>query len=389
MPSAVASSLQTGNPMQGTVDRSPQTGSKAIQGAPFVRLSRKAQSQLFKVSGEAFGGLVDKSLKAAGGYVRSLRLTVSAVGGSSTGAVVAAADAPFNVIQSLLLRDALGQPIVQCDGYGLYLINKYSGQVAEGVQGDPTQRPGYSAIQLTSGAGAGNFSFELSIPLELDSAAYCAIASLNAAAQPALTVNLAASASLYTTAPTTMPTITVQCDQEFWAAPVQDPSISPPDVGSSHQWSQATSADSVASSSSQRVTVPRVGTWISTIIAVMRDNTSARVDDWPVSDLSMAVDGVPVVQSETFNQRASRMAKFTNGIARDTGVIAYTFRDAVKQIVSLADTHDLLLPTTPATLLELYGTFPAIANSPAQITFYVGQLYPHNAERVPYSHLAE
>src|ERR1700744_6219668 len=123
------SSLQVANPSMGTVTRAPQTtaATPAAAGVPFARLSRKGQIFGPAVSGQAFGSLWTPLLKPVGGYPRSLKLYVTASGG--TGAATAAQDAPYNVVQNLFFRDPFGQPIIQADGFSLYLINIYSGQV--------------------------------------------------------------------------------------------------------------------------------------------------------------------------------------------------------------------------------------------------------------------
>src|SRR5262249_26764058 len=155
-------------------------------------------------------------------------------------------------------------------------------------------------------------------------------------------------------------------------------------VGSSAQWSVARAQSVVASGAFQRIVLPRVGTWIHTLILVLRDNTNTRVDFWPLSDLQLWVDGVPIL-FETLAERTDNMfAAF--GVARPTGVICYTFRNSVQKAVSTADTYDLLLPTTPATLLEVAGTFQAIANQPASIQAITGELFPQGG--IPYTHLA-
>lgn len=383
MANPVQTNLQIGNPAMGTVSRQPQTTTKSPAGAPFVRLSRKAQTRGFLVSGEAYGGFISEVLKPAGGYLRNLRLTITSSTAGVATAGVLAADGPWNVIQSLLFRDPLGQPILNLDGFGLYLINKYSGQTAEGFQADPANLPNFDI----SAADTGAFNFELTLPLELDSAAYCALSSLNAAAEPSIDIVLANEAAVFSTLSGNNPTLSIRIDQPFWAVPVNDASLAPPDAGSSAQWTQVKGNQSVASGAAGDVVNPRVGTWMHTLIAVMRDNTNARIDGYG-SQLTLQLDGVPVL-IEQVTERVNEMARFTDGQVRPDGVIAWTFRDAVKSIISLADTHDLLMPTTPATLMELLTDGAVIANSPATIQFYVGQLFPVNAQRIPYTHLAE
>ena len=130
--------------------------------------------------------------------------------------------------------------------------------------------------------------------------------------------------------------------------------------------------------------MPRVGTYIHTLILVLRDSTGARIDSWPPGDLSLWVDGVPVVM-ETFLERQDQM--FTQfGVTRPVGVIVYSFRDSIQTFVSNGDTYDLLAATTPATLMEIAGTFGAITNAPATIQTIVGELFPLGG--IPYTHLA-
>lgn len=371
-------SLQTANPATATVSRKPQTTGNAQGGVPFTRASRKAQIQGFTSSGNALGALITQPLKAVGGYLRGLMVKVVASGGTGTVAV-AAADAPYNIITSLLLRDPLGQPIVQIDGYGLRTVMMFSGQFGMAGFQDPAALPSFSNVTT-----AGNFTVQFYVPLELDSSGYCSLVSLNAAAQPTLTIQLAASATVYSTAPAAAPTIAVTVNQRYWAVPIAQPDLTPPDNGSSAQWSQSICAAAPPSNASARLVLPRVGTYIHTLVMVSRDSTGARADLFPTSDLTLFVDGVPVMIELESEHYDDQYVKF--GLGKTTGVLVYSFRDAVQQLIGEADTHDNLLATTPATLLEIAGTWQTNSNTPAQVTVYTGELYP--VAGIPYTHLA-
>jgi hypothetical protein len=387
------STLQTAQPSLGTVSRQPQTtAQQAGAGAPFTRLSRQMQILGPSSAGLTFGTLFTPQIKPVGGYVRYYPLYVTATGGAGTTAV-ASADAPWNTIQNLFLRDPFGQPIIQADGYSLYLIDLYSGQSGTFGFGNQTVNlPSYQAVQ-----SSGNFQFRIHLPFELDSSGYCSLPAMNAASQPSIWVQTNASATVYSTAPATVPTLTLQLDEEFWAAPVDNPQFAPPDVGSSAQWSITKAPTGIASGQFQRIVLPRVGALTNTLITILRDSTGARVDGYPTTDLSLWVDGVPHLY-ETFNERADKMyAQF--GVTRPTGVLVYTFRNSVQTFVSTADTYDLILPTSPATLLELVGTWGSgngtaqygyqvpITNVPAQLYQLTGELYPLGG--IPYTHLAQ
>ena len=377
------STLQTAQPALGTVSRQPQTTAQpAGAGAPFTRMSRQMQILGPVSSGNAFGSLFTPQLKPVGGYLRFYPLYVTASGGSgSSTAAVASADAPWNTIQNLFLRDPFGQPIIQADGFSLYLMDLYSGQSGSLGFGNQTiTLPSYSAI-----TSAGNFNFRIHIPFELDSSGYCSLPAMNAASQPSIWVQTNPASVVYSTSPGTVPTLQLQLDEEFWAAPVDNPQFAPPDVGSSAQWSVTKAPTGIASAQFQRIVLPRVGALCNTLILILRDSTGARVDGWPTSDLQLWVDGVPQL-IETFNERQDKMwTQF--GVTRPTGVIVYTFRNSVQSFVSTADTYDLILPTSPATLLEVVGTWGTIANSPAQLYQLTGELYPLGG--IPYTHLAQ
>jgi len=375
--------LQAANPGMGTVSRMPQTTS-APQSAnvPFPRLSRQGQILGPTIAGQAFGGLWTPILKPVGGYLRSLRFKLQASGGNYTASTYTT-DAPYNTIQNIFFRDPFGQPIIQASGYSLFLINLYSGQVgALGFGNLSSALPSWSAGSATTGA----FTFALSIPLELDSSAYCSLPDMNASSQPQIQVQLNPATTVYATKTgATDPTLTLTLDEPFWMAPVDNPAAAPADVGSSAQWSESRAAAGVGSAQFQRIQLPRVGTYIHTLILVLRDSTGARLDAWPQSDLSLWFDGVPVL-FESFDERADLM--FTQfGVTRPTGVIVYTFRNSIQSFVSNGDTYDLLAPTTPATLLEVAGTFGTISNAPATITAVVGELFPLGG--IPYTHLAQ
>lgn len=389
MGTAQSATLQTANPTMGTVSRNPQTTAQPAAGGdvPFSRLSRQGQILGPSLSGQAYGALWTPILKPVGGYIRFLDLTIVGVAFGTAGTLpTGTTDSPYNVIQNLFLRDPFGQPIIQADGFSLYLIQLYSGQVGMlGFGSNPATLPSFTTLTTT-----GVYQFSIDLPLELDSSGYCSLPSMNAASQPQLQIQFNPIATVFSgssggAAPTgTAGSITSSVDEPYWMAPVDQPTIAPPDVGSSAQWSVARAATGVGSAQYQRIPLPRVGTFIHTLILVLRDATGVRVDAWPTSDLSLWVDGVPIL-FESLVERADAMFR-AFGVARPTGVITYTFRNSVQTAVSTADTYDLLAPTTPATLLEISGTFGTIANAPAQVQAITGELFPVGG--IPYTHLA-
>src|ERR1035437_2012033 len=368
MPAGTAT-LQNANPASQTVARSPQTTTPADTLGAFVRESRKCNQAGIQVYGNGFGQLISKSIKPAPGYLRGLWINIKASGGGGS-AAVAAADAPWNIIQNLQLRDPFGSVDFNADGFGIYLVHMYSGQFGAGGLQDPALDPSYSAIAVT-----GDFNFSLYLPIEFDpDTAYGALPAMNAAAEMQLSLQLAPAATVFGTAPTTAQTIDVEVSQEYWSVPITNPNLTPPDDGSSHQWAQSQGSNTIASQGNTRVPLPDVGTYLSTIICCLRDSTGARVDTPFNKDLEFWVDGVPTRMENPDLAFARMFRQF--GVTRPTGVVVYTYRDSVGQMVSVDDMQ-LLLPTTPGTLLEVTsGAWGTISSGPATLSTYTGKLYP-------------
>lgn len=374
--------LQVGNPSTQTVSRQIQTTGPSPQEPiqSFVEQSGKATQLTFTSTANAFGGLITRSIKPAPGYLRGLWLVFKATGGvNGTHTVAGQADQPYSTVQSIQLRDPFGTVVFQTDGVGLWLVNLYSAQVGAAGFQDPSNDADWSAMSIGS-SGTGNFSFALFLPLEYDpDTGYCSLPAMNSAAEMNLQIQLGTSASVYSTAPGTLPTIELDVYQDYWVLPNNAPTLAPPDDGSSHQWTQANGQNNIGSGSNVRVELPDVGTFIDTLICVFRDVNSVRTDEPFNQDLELWIDGVPR-RIESPNRLFSRM-KRQFGVTRPAGVAVYTFRDTVGRLVN-DDNLEQLLPTTPGTLLELFsgawGT-ASVSTPPWNVTTYTGKLYPLGA----------
>jgi hypothetical protein len=391
-----------------TVGRAPQSTIKpALPGAPFIRLSRKCQTQGFLVSGVAGGAQITQQLPAAPGFVRALYITVTASGGTGAGAVYQA-DAPFSAITNIQFKDVNGTTILQLDGYSLYLVNLFSGQVANGGAANPTAQSVFSA-----GTANGNFTFRLVVPFELNRTGYCSLPAANQNTPMQVIINMATvltGGAIFSTQPaTTQPTFAVQVNQLFWSMVQNDMTISPPDPGASHQWTLASGGQNPTTGSNVKVQSPPLGSWLSTMLGVIRDATASpgprRVNALPPTDLSLWLDTVQIFSNELYSERQQKILQnFFVPIGTDSaqplaagtigspsqltnGVVAYTWRDDVQEEVSAADTFDELLQTTPATRFEIGGTWGTITTGPGTLQFIQGMLYPAGAG-IPYTHLA-
>lgn len=367
---AAAAAAQAVNPQPQTTGQQP--------GGPFIRYSEEGYKQMYTVSGSAFGAQINNPLVSAPGYARRFRVRLTASGGvNGTTTVAAAADAPYNAVQQILMFDPSGTQIIQGGGYNVFhLINKYSGQNGLWDYGDPGNLPNYSPVS-TGTAGTGDFEFSSTLPLEA-AKGYGVVSMANASQLPTISMTLAASGTVYSTAPGTLPTIKTVVGLDYYWLPL-DSTIEPPGLGSTMQWNQQTAQPTIASGSNQEVNVPRLGGYISTFILVLRDSTGARIDAFP-DPISFYLDGVPIASQKPLADVEDDMAnefQLASGFLRETGVLVFTRKTSLAQVqMGLLDTGEGYLSSNPGTAVQIQGTWGTIANSPAQLTVLAGQFVP-------------
>lgn len=369
----VAPAQEAGRPQPQTTIEPP--------GGPFVRHSQPGRRAQYVLTAQAFGGLITQPLVAVPGYVARFRLRIAATGGSGSSGATVAADAPFNAVALVTLRDAFGTPLIVGPGYEvLYLVPKYSSQFGLFSQSDLKNFVVFSGVQSASGTGEGNFTFATCLPLEF-AKAYGLISMANASLLPTLQMQLAASGTVYTANPPgVLPTMEFDLDADFYWLP-EGVAIEPPGLGTTCQWVFQNANPTVPSASATIVTLPRLGGFLHTIIFELRDSTGARIDAYGTR-FRIYVDGVPLIDSR-FDTMQDDMqmiygAATTAQWTRDTGVMVLSRRTSLSQInLGLLDTGEVFLSTNPGTLVQLecspWGT---IANAPATLAAIIGQVVP-------------
>jgi hypothetical protein len=412
----------------------PQTTGEP-PGGTFEQHSRKSARPAYVVSGQAYGANITQPLSAAPGYERYLDILIAATGGANatsttvtytagTGADlggtlatgktiptvsgvfgvtgmgsagVGQSNSPAAAIGFVQVKDAYGTVVFSGNGYEmLHLVPLFSGQVGVLAASDPTKWPHVSTAGLASGTATtstGNFFLHARIPFEIVPGYGC-LAIGNASLQPQLQLQLNGSGAIYSTAPTTAPTLAIAVDENFWAVPVDDPSMEPPGLGTTLQWVQQLANPTIGSAASQRVQFPRVGGYITTIILEARDSTGDRNDNvWPArggnNRIRLYLDGVPVLD-ESIEERIDKMYEDSGGLlgaigthagpdgVRPAGVIAYSFKPSLSQAnLGQLDNGDTWLSTTPGTLIEVECTpWGSFSSTPANLTVIVGAIVP-------------
>lgn len=350
-----------------------RTGQAAAAVTPFVRASQEhresAGIDVTRALTTATQDLGAFSIPAYG-YLRSLLLYITTTGGAGT-AVTATEDAPFNVLQNVLVQEPNGATIVQFNsGYDLFLANKYGGYR---YMNDPRRSP---AFTLSVGAAA-NFSFVLRIPLEIDNRdALGSLPNQNAAAAFILRMTLAASATVFGGTVSTQPTVRIRVLAEEWdqPEPASDGApnqTTPPAMNTTQYWSVQ---QFPVNAGNVNIRLTRMGNYIRNLIFVYRatsDGTRGTADaNWP-DPATLYWDTRPLdasIYRQQWQHTIFERYGYTNvapgggaagnnsADALDPGVYPYDFAHEFKGQVGF-ENRDLWLPTLGSTRLEIGGTW--------------------------------
>lgn len=325
---------------------------------------------MYALAGMQFGGLVSQPLVSSPGYVKGFRYEFQASGGAGT-SVAGAADAPENSVSLVTVKDSFGNPLIVGPGFEVMrLLPMFSGQFGIGPTRDTHNLQSYSAIA----ASTGNYKFSTYLPLEFVKT-YGVISGANASLLPTITMNLAPSSTVYTTAPSTIPSLTISNDCDFYWLP-EGVDVQPPGLGTTCQWVYQQANPNFSANSTTTVQFPRLGGYLTELIMILRDSTGARVDAWP-SRLRLIVDGVPLIDS-SMDEIFDDMQITYDNVTRPTGVVAISRKTSLNQAqLGLLDTGELFLSTNPGTLIEVQGApWGSGGTGPYTLSCLFGQVVP-------------
>jgi hypothetical protein len=371
----------------------PQTTGEPA-GGPFVRHSAPGRRPIYSQAA-TYGLYFGPKMVAAPGWYRGYRLKFTNTSASGTGGVINAAaggqDAPFSIVTQLQCKDAYGTNLFAGPGYEmLYLFQLLSGQFGWGDSRSVQALPSWTGIT----AGTGAFTFGTYLPFEFTQA-YGVIAAANAALLPDLQMPIATLSTLFSTAPSPAPTLTIQNDADFYWLP--NVPVDPPGQGTTLQCIYQPCNPPVPSGGSLRVQLPRLGGYLAWLGFDLRDSTGARVDAWPARP-GIFVDSVELVNSDIATMYEDMAIAFgigagayagTNGWSqtaaatsivnpRPAGVLAISRKTSLAQMdLGLLDTGEKFLSSNPGTQVELNGVpWGTISNTPGNLNAVIGQIVP-------------
>lgn len=339
---------------------------------PFVRASQR-QTLFANVDQSrtptAASQLVGVFEMPASGFLRRIAIAVTASGGTGAAAVYQA-DAPWSIIEQISLEDPSGRPIFgPVSGYELFLAN-FAGGYTD--QLDPATWAPYVAP-----ATNGNFTFMLFVPVEASQRdGYASLTNQDSSAAYRLRIQMSPLISVYSTNPTTIPSVRFQAWADLWTQPTaanlsgQAQQQTPPGSGTIQFWTREVNA-LVAGRNTVRV--KRVGNLFRNLILVVRDAPGARVASNTLPDpIRIQWDNL-TLYDEGRDLRLQKQESFLGGNTVPAGVYVYSFCDDLDG-QSGFEMRNALLPTTVATRLEIDGTF-AVAGS---LTVLINDILPVN-----------
>jgi len=293
---------------------------------PFVRAAHKLRQPAFNFTSAVLGAAVQNFGPfdvPSGGFLRSIILAIQCSGGVAGGGVLAA-DAPWNLLNSVEISDVNGQALVygNLSGYDLYLANRFGSYLYGGI-------PDYAPdADLT---GVANPDIFLRIPVEIDHTdGYGSLPNLNAAEPYRVRLGINTVGNVYGVAPATAPVCNVRAWSEDWSLPSAADgngtaqAVKPPNMNTTQYWSK-TIVPLVAGANDIRLT--RMGNLLRNVVLIFRTAAGVRFAVLP-ADMRMTWD-----RYQLFNEDAiiRRMIMAENcghyGYAMPDGVLAYQFTE--------------------------------------------------------------
>lgn len=298
-----------GNPASGGGGQGgAQTPPAPASVVPFVRGSGKGKYKFFSKSGLTLTsspqdlGPIDVK---AYDYMRSILITVTGVTAGTATAGTYSADAPFNILTNLAVKQPNGQTMYQCSsGLHAAYIQKYGFGRGIGWECDPRSDPNFS---LTTSTTAPNATFAIRIPFELDMRdALGALPNKDAAAPFTLEMTLNALTNVFPVV-TTSPTFTVEAWLEAYDQPpatlnAQPVQTTPPNMNTLQRWTEQNITMSTGQFDAR---VRKLGNYVRLLIPVMKNSSGARIGGLASAATSWA-DPAQIVLDEDVKDNISQ-----------------------------------------------------------------------------------
>lgn len=297
-----------------------------------------------------------------------LKFTSSLGGGAGN----IATDYPGSLLSLFRFQDPNGHAIIDCDGVGLWWLNKYGNYA---WVGDPVKLPNYSATPATPQA-----SFY--VPFQFSTLGVGSLPNMDASGPYRIFATGNTSAAIFSTNPaTTIPKMTVAAGLEAWSLPAPQSRVNgspqvqaPPPLDRGvvlvrEYTKQSYSIQSGGGQQTMRFT--RVGNIVAKWILELRNSSGVRID-WISSGLAtgttlqLAFDTNPIFQIDPQHLIERMMRKRPSGFSYDTGLLVIDLDDPAEldlQTDAFDASMDSMLQTAQSSSIELAANFQSGAGS--------------------------
>lgn len=306
-------------------------------------------------------------------YLANLWIKLTTSGGVA-GSGVLAADAPWNAIQIFRFLDPNGHAIVDTDGYGLYLLNKYGGRY---WGGDPGKLPNANT------SGVITFKYDSLMPLQINSElGIGAIPNMDSSGPYRIQAIGNTQAAIYSTITgLTSPLVTLSVGGEFLSLPDRQSRvngapqmIAPPGLDKGfaiigEYTKQTYNIQSGGGVQTHRLT--RAGNIIRQLFLVVRNSSGARID-WVATAIAtgtliqFAFDTVPLWQADPQHVLDQMARRRDLALTFDTGVLVVDFAAPAELSVGSLGADggfDNMIQTAQTSALELTFNWAAAAGA--------------------------
>ena len=264
-------------PSATTAHKTSSDGAQPAAGVSFIRGSGEGRYTFEVQSGLVLGAAQDVGpidVKAYD-YMRSILIKVeTTTAGSGAATSVGSKDFPFNIISYLRVKQPNGQTMYSVsNGHHAAMIQKY-GSIRPYC--DPRNDPEFVATAGT----ASTVTFGIRIPFELDLRdALGALPNKDAAAPFTLELGLNSTATAYTTAPSTAPTIKITPILEAYDQPPetldgQQVQTTPPNMNTLQRW---TEQSVTMATGAFDVRVRKLGNYLRELIFISKNSSGVRI----------------------------------------------------------------------------------------------------------------
>jgi hypothetical protein len=335
-------------PQQGPAD----AAGRNVAVVPFPQASRRAREQplSYAITPGAAPIILGPSDLTPNGFLRYVDIHVFTQAAGVLGPGVVAPGFPFTIFQNLQFIDTGGQKMDDLSGYALFVDNYVGGFP---FRGDPTAAYDYSANPISP-------NFRLRIARELFPTGEGSLPNLSGSQKYRIRLVVDALANIYSTLPTTPPTLQINVIDGLWLLPAptdgggRPQQRKPPLLGLAQYRTSFYPAVGVNNAQISQ-DIKSQGSLIKYIAMIARDNTGAFNDlvfPDPFTlriDNSYPYDNVPL--AEVIHEYESQIPERTQ---RLPGVVLLPFNYGLGRAVGSPGVSSLLATST-ATYMHLSG----------------------------------